>query len=94
MDVDAAGAADFPGDGAEGLLGMGGEHAVQGGAVALHFDVGGGSGEGVGDAGEGRGVREGDDEDVGGTVERGECSGFAEGAFGGGEVGVGGDGGD
>ena len=31
---------------------------------------------------------------MGGTVERGECGGFAEGAFGGGEVGVGGDGGD
>ena len=57
VDVDAAGAADFPGYGAEVLFGMGCQHVVEGFAVALHFLVGGGSGGEVGDAGEGGGVR-------------------------------------
>lgn len=51
MGVDAVSAADFPGYGAEGGVGFGFEHGVQGLAVAVHFFVGCEAGVLVWDAG-------------------------------------------
>ena len=92
--VDAGGAAEFPGDGAEGAVAGGGEEGVQRAAVALHFVVGGGFGFRGVDGGEGGGVGEGDDEHVGGEGEGGVGGAGAEGSLCGGDVGVFGDGGD